>query len=60
MTQELALDSNGKVVETHIEDNGTCPLDLFEFLVSGKMVQADYDCPLGNNKDCKSTTINGT
>ena len=56
--QELALDANGKVVSTYNDDNGKCPLDLYDFLSNGTVNQMDYNySTLESN--CKAENVSG-
>jgi|GEM_PF-1514139 len=41
--QEVGLDTEGKVVETYEEDNGACPLDIYNFLENGTFLEDDYN-----------------
>jgi len=41
--KEEALDANHNIVSTYFEDNGQCPLDVFDFREQGVLLNTDYD-----------------
>lgn len=41
--REEAIDANGDVVSTYVENNGQCPLDVFDFRDQGVLINTDYD-----------------
>lgn len=57
--QEVAVDANGNVVSSNNENNGMCPLDIFEFKENNALQQTDYDHS-SNASECNGDNINGT
>ncbi|WP_177764701.1 hypothetical protein [Flavobacterium sp. I3-2] len=41
---------NDDVVSTYIEDNGQCPLDVFDFREQGVLLNTDYDFSTNPNQ----------
>lgn len=56
---ELALDAQGNLVSSDIDDNGSCPLDIYEFLNEGTFNHVDYDYSL-EPTNCNPDKYKGT
>lgn len=57
--REEAIDANGDVVSTYVENNGQCPLDVFDFREQGVLINTDYDFSTNPNQ-CSGNVNNET
>lgn len=56
---EEALDANGDVVSTYFENNGQCPLDIYDFREQNVLVTTDFDFST-NSSLCSGNVKNET